>query len=103
MTEPVRSPARVFLDAHPALDAARDRSDVWPRIREEARLRLAGEELFIVGGDTFGGEAELFLDRLARGARPSADPLSRALFLELSDALQAEVRRDLLLEDARLD
>jgi hypothetical protein len=100
MTEPMRTNARIFLDAHPELDAARARSGVWPQIKAAASIRPAGVELFVVGGDTLGGEEELFLDRLARGAGPSGDPLSRALFLELPVALQAEVRRDLLLEDA---
>ena len=100
VTEPARSTARIFLDAHPDLWAARERSGLWPRIKADASVRPAGVELFVVAGDTLGGEEELFLDRLARGARPSADPLSRALFLELSTPLQAEVRRELLLEDA---
>jgi hypothetical protein len=100
MTGPMRTNARIFLDAHPDLDAARARSGVWPKIKDAASIRPAGVEVFVVGGDTLGGEEELFLDRLARGARASGDPLSRALFLELPGALQAEVRRDLLLEDA---
>jgi hypothetical protein len=94
-----RTNAQIFLDAHPDLRAARERSRVWQRIKAAASIRPAGEELFIVGGDTLGGEDELFLDRLARGARPSGEPLSRELFLELSPALQAQVWRDLLLEE----
>ena len=90
--------ARLFLDAHPALEEARGRSKVWPQIMKEAAIRVGGAGLFVVGGDTLGGEDELFLDRLARGARPSSEPLSRALFLELPDDLQTLVRRELLLE-----
>ena len=36
------------------------------------------------------------LDRLARGSRQSADPLSRALFAELPDTLQSVVLRELM-------
>ena len=99
MTGPQRSHAEAFLDRHPALRAACGRSAVWPRVKDEARIDLGGTELYIVAGDTLGGETELFLDRLARGANAAgADPLSRALFLELSAELQTMVRRELLLE-----
>jgi hypothetical protein len=96
--EPLRSRARIFLDTHPALGAALRHSGVWPQIRTEAKIHVADEDLYIVAGDTLGDEEELFLDRLARGARPSADPLSRALFLELPESLQTLVRHELLLE-----
>jgi hypothetical protein len=91
-----RSNARLFLDAHPALDRARAQSTIWPRIKAEARIRIGGEEMYAVGGDTLGGEDELFLDRLARGSRESSDPLSRALFAELPDTLQSVVLRELM-------
>jgi hypothetical protein len=95
---PLPSRARLFLDAHPELGGSREQSQVWPQIKANAALRVRNADLFVVGGDTLGGEDELFLDRLARGARPSSDPLSGALFLELPDALQTLVRRELLLE-----
>jgi len=99
MTES-RSRAELFLDQHPALRAAQGRSEVWPRIKEEAVIELGGTEAYIIAGDTLGGEAELFLDRVARGASaPGADVLSRALFLELSPELQAAVRRELRLDN----
>jgi hypothetical protein len=94
-----RSHAEAFLDRHPALHAARSRSAVWPRVRDEGRIDLGGTEVYVVAGDTLGGEAELFLDRLARGSSAAgADPLSRALFLELPAELQALVRHELLLQ-----
>jgi hypothetical protein len=91
-----RSNARIFLDAHPALDRARTHSTVWPRIKDESRIRIGDEEMYTVGGDTLGGEEELFLDRLARGTRESGDSLSRALFAELPDTLQTVVLRELM-------
>jgi hypothetical protein len=99
VTGPQRSHAEAFLDRHPALRTACARSTVWSRVRDEARIDLGGSEAYIVAGDTLGGEPELLLDRLARGANASgADPLSRALFLELPTELQTTVRRELLLE-----
>lgn len=92
--------AEMFLQAHPGLREARDRSSVWPRVKDEARLAFGAGTTFIVHGDALGGEAELFLDRLARGAGAAgADALSRALFLELPADLQVVVRKNLLLED----
>lgn len=91
----------MFLETHAELVAARERSTVWPRIKADAAIRVADADLFVIGGDTLGGEEELFLDRLARGARLSSDAPSRELFLELSEALQALVRRELLLEGPR--
>jgi hypothetical protein len=87
----------VFLEAHAKLRDARDRSSVWPRIKEQARLAFGKGTTYLVHGDVLGGEAELYLDRLARGAREAgADPLSRALFLELPPDLQAVVHQDVL-------
>jgi hypothetical protein len=94
--EPVRSHARIFLDAHPDLDAVRAQSPVWPELRAAAELRVGAATMYVVGGDTLGDEDQLFVDALARGARPSADRLSRALFLALSDRQQTVVRRELL-------
>ena len=92
-----RSRAALFLQAHPALTDARASSSAWPRIREEAALTVAGRRLFLIAGDTLGGEEDLYLDRLARGAgEAGSDPLSRELFLGLSPELQTLVRRELL-------
>lgn len=91
--------AEVFLDQHPALREAQAYSSVWPLVKEEAAVQVHATRMYVVGGDTLGGDAALFLDRLARGARASAaDRLSRALFLELPPELQSLVRRELLLE-----
>jgi hypothetical protein len=100
--EALQSRAAIFLDAHPELRAAQTRSEVFPRIREQASLAVAGRQFYLVHGDILGGEEELFLDRLARGARDKgADRLSRELFLELSPELQEVVRRELLREDGQ--
>jgi len=91
--------AEEFLRNHPALGAARAASKVWERVKEDAAVTLPTGRWYLVGGDTLGGEAALFLDRLARGANAEgSDEPSRQLFLELPDDLQAVVRRDLLLE-----
>jgi hypothetical protein len=91
--------AEVFLDRYPALREAQTRSSVWPLVKEEAAVQVHTGRMYIVGGDTLGGEAALFLDRLARGGRPAAaDRLSRELFLELTPDLQSLIRRELLHE-----
>jgi hypothetical protein len=98
MDEAHRDTARIFFEQHPELRHALRRSAVWPRVREEAGMTIQGQTMYAIAGDVLGGEEDLFLDRLARGARPAgADPLSRALFLELApdleEALQALLGR----------
>jgi hypothetical protein len=89
--------ATKLLDEHPELREAIRRSAVWPRVKQEAAVTIRGQPMYVVAGDTLGGEEELFLDRLARGAREGgADALSRELFLEQSEAVQAIVRTHLL-------
>jgi hypothetical protein len=89
--------AAKFLDDHPELHEAMARSSVWPRVKQHAEVTIKGQPMYVVGGDTLGGEEELFLDRLARGAREAgADALSRELFLEQSESVQAIVRTTLL-------
>ena len=77
MTEPVRSNARIFLEAHPELWAARERSSLWPRIKADASIRPAGVELFVVAGDTLGGEEELFLAPIGPRSRSRLKPMMR--------------------------
>ena len=97
---PLPDRAEAFLEAHPELGVARAAA-VWPRIRDEARI-LPGPTGFLIGSDTFGSEAALLLDRLARGARAEgSDPLSRELFLELPESLRDLVRVILLRQPAR--
>ncbi len=94
-----RSRAEEFLDEHAELRKARERSSVWARIKASSALRVQEHELYLVGGDILGGEDELYLDRLARGAHASGgDDLSRKLFEELPEELKGTVRRDVLLE-----
>ena len=92
-----RTRAESFLDRHAALREARTRSRVWPGVKTSAELVVDGQRLYVVGGDTLGGEDELYLDRLARGANvDSSDDLSRQLFLELPPPLRDVVARELL-------
>ena len=99
MADRPRTSAEAFLDSNRSLREARDRSAVWPRIKTGAAIDVGGRELYIAGGDTLGGEDELYVDRLARGAKGSgSDELSRSLYLELPADLQAIVRRELLRE-----
>jgi len=48
------------------------------------------EQLYIVRGDTLGGEEELYVDAIFRGSNPEgSDELSRRLFLELDERSQS--------------
>lgn len=83
-----------LLRAYPELQAFADRSEIFRRIAERARVDIDGRAHYLVRGDTLGSRDELLVDALCRGASPeSADPPSRALFLELTPELQAAVRR----------
>jgi hypothetical protein len=87
-----RSPA--LLDAHPELRALMDRSEALRLLEERERVEIDGITRYIVRGDTLGSREELFVDALSRGSSSEgADPLSRALFLELPPALQDVIRR----------
>ncbi len=83
-----------LLRAYPELLAIMDRSETFRRIAESARVEIDGITHYLVRGDTLGSREELLVDALSFGSSPeSADPLRRALFLELPPALQAAVRR----------
>jgi hypothetical protein len=85
-----RSPA--LLEALPELREIMDRSGTFQRIAERARLVIDGRIHYLVRGDTLGDLEELFVDALSRGSSPEgSDPLSRALFLELTPRLQQAV------------
>ena len=91
-----KSSATRFLDAHPRLRRAMSESKTFGELKGRESLAVGGEVFYVVRGDTLGGEDELFLDALARGAQPAArDELSRALFLELSDELKEIVAQRL--------
>ena len=91
------SRSRAFLESHPELADARARSSVWPRILRETAIEVGGETLFLVAGDTLGDDDDLYLERLARGARAAgSDPTSRELFLELPQHLHPIVYAELL-------
>ena len=95
MTISGSSPARPgLLAAYPELRAVMEQSDTFRGIAERARLVVDGRTHYLVHGDTLGSMEELFVDALSRGASSaSADPPSRALFLELTPELQDAVRR----------
>jgi hypothetical protein len=102
MSKESRSQAQIFLDEHRELQDMKGRSKTWPQVKAASALSHRGQTFYIVAGDVLGGEEELYLDRLARGADPSAaDHLARELFLELPEELQEIVRRDLLAQRGR--
>ena len=89
-----KSAATRFLDAHPQLRQAMSESKIFEQVKNAASLTIDEEQLYIVKGDALGDEDDLYLDALARGAKPSTqDELSRSLFLELDDELKAIVMR----------
>jgi hypothetical protein len=88
----LRSPAARFFDAHPEFRRSMSESKIFPQIRDQARLKVDGEELYIIRGDTLGEEEDLYLEALIRGAASQGD-LNRALFEELDDHLKNMIRR----------
>lgn len=91
------SRAASFLSRHPELSAAVEQSSVWQRIKNEESILIRGQRMYVVGGDALGGEEELLLDRVARGATESgSDALSRQLFLDLPVDVQQLVWSHLL-------
>ena len=88
------SDAAAFMKANPGLEHAMTASKRFAHVRDAAGLDVDGERLYIVRGDTFGNEADLYLETLVRGAHTDRpDDPNRAVFLELDDELQAVVRR----------
>lgn len=88
-----------FLEAHPELLAARDRSTVWEQVMKRYAVDALGPQSYVVRGDTIGDRDDLFMDALARGSSPeSPDPLARRLFEELSPELRRLVLHGLRLE-----
>ena len=85
--EELQSAAAQFFAAHPELRRAMSESKIFPKIRDQARLKVDGEELYIVMGDTLGKEEDLYLEALIRGAAGQGH-LNRALFEELDDNLK---------------
>ncbi|MGK3964694.1 hypothetical protein WMF38_11015 [Sorangium sp. So ce118] len=86
-------PRPAVLEAHPELLALLDRSETFRRVEERYRIEIGGRTLYLVRGDTLGSREDLLVDALVRGSAPEgADPLSRALFLELPGHLQEVIR-----------
>jgi hypothetical protein len=90
--EELRSAAAQFFAAHPEFRRAMSESKIFPKIRDQARLKVDGEELYIIRGDTLGEEEDLYLEALIQGAARQGD-LNRALFEELDDHLKNMIRR----------
>ncbi|WP_437878066.1 hypothetical protein [Sorangium sp. So ce513] len=89
----LEEPRPALLAAHPDLLTFLERSAIFPRVEERYRVELDGRTHYLVRGDTLGSREDLLVDALARGAAPEgADPLSRALFLELPRHLQEVIR-----------
>ena len=89
--------ARQFLEQHPELGQWKERSQIWPQVKQRHLLRGLDDELYRVQGDLIGDEDDLLVDALARGgADQSPDPLALQLFQELTPEMQQLVRRDLL-------
>jgi hypothetical protein len=85
-----------FLNAHPELLRARERSAVWESLMKSYAVEALGPDAFLVRGDTIGNREDLFVDALARGSSPhSPDPLARRLFEELTPDLRSLVLREL--------
>jgi hypothetical protein len=90
--EELRSTAAQFFAAHPEFRQAMSASQIFPKIRDQARLKVDEEELYIIRGDTLGDEEDLYLEALIRGAAGQGD-LNRALFEELDDHLKNMISR----------
>jgi hypothetical protein len=91
-----------FLDAQPGLRVARERSAVWPAIKERDALPGLEPGAYVVRGDVVGDEDDLYVDTLARGSAPRGpDALARRLFEELPADLQAVVLNGLRNAGAR--
>jgi hypothetical protein len=92
-----KSSATKFLDSHPELRRLMRESKNFDEIKLRAAIQfdeVEDECLYIVKGDAFGNEDDLFLDSLAEGSREdSANELNRVLFLELDDAQRALLRK----------
>lgn len=101
MSDSFKSPETQFLDAHPRLRAFMSSSEKFAEIKELRKMEIPGDEehLYVVRGDAVGGEDELFVDSLARGATPQGAgqlyAASRELFEELDESLKALVEQRL--------
>ena len=88
--------ASTFLQGHPDLDAARNDSKIWEKLKKQYAIEALGSDAYLVRGDTIGDHDDLYLDALARGSAPqSPDPLARRLYEELPPGLQQLVLREL--------
>ena len=89
--EEFRSAARRFFTAYPEFHQAMSESKIFPKIRDQARIAVDAEDLYITRGDTLGEEEDLYLEALIRGALRQGD-LDRALLEELDDRLKNIIR-----------
>jgi hypothetical protein len=91
----LRSVTARFFAGHPEFRRAMSESKIFSQIRDQARLNVEGEELYIIRGDTLGEQEDLYLEALIRGAATQGD-LNRALFEELDENLKNIIRGQVL-------
>jgi len=60
-------------------------SEAFREIKRAAFVEIDGEELYIIRGDTFGGEDDLFVEAVIQGAAGQGEA-NRRLFAELEPA-----------------
>lgn len=92
MSEERRGRGARFLDRHPALRRAMERSGTFPEMKRREAVEMDGAVHYVYQGDALGDEEDLYLDALVRGAAGQGE-LPRRLFEELDDEERALVRR----------
>lgn len=84
-----------FFADHPEIRHRMVESKAFSQIKEEARVVIDGEVLYVVMGDVLGEEEELFVESVIRGAEGQGR-LNQDVFDELP-----EEERSLILEQFR--
>lgn len=92
MSDQQRGRAARFLDRHPALRRAMERSADFPEMKRREAVELDGAVQYVYQGDALGDEEDLYLDALVRGAAGQGE-LPRRLYEELDDEERALVER----------
>lgn len=76
---------RSFFAARPELRERMAQSEAFQEIKRAARIEIDDEELYLVRGDAFGEEEELFVEAVIRGAAGQGEA-NRRLHAELTPA-----------------
>lgn len=84
-----------FFSEHPELRRRLADSAAFRRIKDEARVEIDGEELYISKGDALGSAEELFVEAVIRGAAGQGEA-NRDLAAELDPAERELVLRTFL-------